>query len=441
MVTTRLRPRFFTKTWGGVKVVLDLKTKRCLVVDNGLFSELAPRLARDFGSVGYFLPWISAYPKAAPAHIGINLAPNVERVLNLWDAVPHADIIVFPDLYFADVVDVIVGHFKKPVWAARRAEALELDRWGTRKLQKQLGLPAPRTRYFAGVDDLASYLEGCDGPCWVKISTYRGDGETWQHTSWHTTETYLNYFKQRVGGLKDDYEFLVEDHVEGVEVGYDGWTVRGDFPPASFWGFEVKDRGYVGKFQRYDEQPEPVRFVNGRLAPVLRHEGASSFCSFEFRLNGDGRPYLIDPCLRCGSPPFEATMEGYANLSEILWAGARGEMVEPEPLGGYLAMAMIHAPFALTNWVPVEVPEEDRRWLKLRNAAVLGGKLYHVPVGGEMPEIGAVVAVEDSLEKAKEKVHERAERVQGYQLNITTDALDRADEEVTEARKYGVNFD
>lgn len=132
-------------------------------------------------------------------------------------------------------------------------------------------------------------------------------------------------------------------------------------------------------------------------------------------------------------------MEGYDNLAEILWEGAHGRVAEPRPLGKFVAMAMIHCQFALTNWVPIDVKEEDRRWVKLRNAAVVGGKLYHVPMG-EMPEIGAVVAVADSLDEARSLVKERAERVGGYNLEIHTEALDSAEEEIERGREFGVEF-
>jgi hypothetical protein len=133
-------------------------------------------------------------------------------------------------------------------------------------------------------------------------------------------------------------------------------------------------------------------------------------------------------------------MEAYDNLSEIIWEGAHGRMAEPKVLGKYIAIAIVHSMFALTNWVPIEVPEKERRWLKLRNAGVVGGELYHIPTGGETAEIGAVVAVADSLEEAKALVVKRAKKVKGHTLNIKVGAMDKADEEIKKAKKYGIVF-
>ena len=417
----------------------NLKTKSCLIADNGLFVELAPRLARDFGEVKLFVPWTSGYPKAAPAHVGTGM-PGVERVEEFWPHVPDADLVVFPDLYMADAAEVVKRQFNKPVWSHLRAEVLELDRWGTRKLQRRLGIGAPPTRHFVGVDALAEYLRRAEDK-WVKTSCYRGDAETWHHETWHTSEVYLTYFRNRVGALADFYEFTVEDNIpDAIEVGYDGWTVHGEWPEAAYWGFEVKDEGYIGKFSPYGELPAPVRDINAKVAPILKEERAVGFCSFEFRLTKGGDALMIDPCMRCGSPPIEATMEGYDNLGEIIWEGANGRVAQARSAGEFVAIAMVHSKFALTNWVPLEVPPEIERWVKLRNKAVVDDKTYHVPTQGEMPEIGAVVAVADSLEEARQLVSERAKKVKGYLVEVHTKSLDEAEEEIGKAKDHGIDF-
>ena len=416
----------------------NLRSKSVLVADNGLFAELAPRLARDFGEVKYFMPWTSAYPKAAAAHVGLGLE-GVERVATFWDHVPDADLVVFPDIYFSDAQDVVINRFHKPVWGHRAAEALELDRRGTRKLQIELNLPAHPTRFITGVKSLSEYLKRVENK-WVKISAYRGDGETWHHDTWHTSRIYLDNFKHRVGALAESYEFLVEENIDGIEIGYDGWTVHGGFPDASYWGFEIKDQAYIGKFSPYPELPSVVRIFNEKFASILRDERAVGFCSFEFRLPEGGPAYLIDPCMRAGSPPFEATIEAYDNLGEIMWQGANGIMAAPKSLGEYTAIAIIHSQFALENWVPLECPPDVRRWVKLHNAAVIDGELYHVPTGGGLLEIGAVCAVADTLEEAISLVKERAEKVKGFSLEIRTDALDSAQEEIDKAKSFGIDF-
>jgi len=795
----------------------NLRSKSCLIADNGLFVELAPRLARDFGEVKLFVPWISGYPKAAPAFVGTGI-DKVERVESFWDHVQDADLVVFPDLYFANLARIVKDRLNKPVWSHFGAEALELDRWGTRRLQRDLGIGAPPTKHFIGVDALSAYLQTVEDK-WIKISCYRGDcfdekteiftesgwkrfaavteqdkvlsmdmdsreasffkvstvvkksysgdmvrlrsrsvdalvtpnhhfwrrsrqnspwkykssedligmsfslplgfrwagnrretytvkyrdrykqrrrnretyiprrgsgkrnvtddvsigindwleflgwfvsegylylagpnrnkykvaicqsvaanpekyneirdllarmpynvqtegdrgwsiydkslfmelwetcylnkpckvcgkekcahtkkvpdyvktlpndqikiflstyalgdgciesgervryytssiqladdvqelsfkagysanicvasepgdqggtttsgtiittrvrayvvnqsgridrqvepknisveryngmvydvsvsphhsifvrrngkaywsgnSETWHHETWHTSAVYLDYFRNRVGALADSYEFIVEDNIDGIEIGYDGFTVKGEWPEAAYWGFEVKDNGYIGKFSPYPELPKPMREINEKLSPILKEEGAVGFCSFEFRLTKDGDALMIDPCLRAGSPPFEGLLEGYDNIAEIIWEGANGRVAPVRSTGEFIAIAMIHCQFALANWVPLEIPESIRRWVKLRNLAIIDNKIYHVPTSGEMPEIGAVVAVADDLEDAKRLVMERAEKIKGYLVECRTEMLEFAQEEIDRAKEFGIDF-
>lgn len=419
--------------------MLDLKNKSILVADNGFYLDLAPRLAREFGQVQLFIPWTSAYPRAAQAYVGCGI-PGVERVPTFWDHVADADVVMFPDLYFADWQDVVADRFGKPVWGLRGAERLELDRWGTRKLQRRLGVGAPRTKYFVGVDDLAEYLEGVEDK-WVKISCYRGDGETWHHETWHTTEVYLNHFRNRVGALASTYEFIVEDDVaDAIELGYDGYCVRGEWPDAAYWGLEVKARAYVGRLSKYGDLPAPIRELNGKMSPVLKEEAATGFCCFEFMYTKDGRALMTDPCVRCGSPSIWAAMEGYANLGEIVWEGAHGRVSPVQTSGNYVAAAMMSSQFALENWVPLEIPESVERWVKLHNRAVIDGKTYYVPLSWDITGIGAVVAVADTLEEAIRLVKERAALVKGCRVDVDTDALDSAQEEIARAEEYGINF-
>jgi hypothetical protein len=418
---------------------MNLKSKSVLMYDYGLFAEVALRLARDFGQVYYYVPWKSSFCHSAPAYIGTGLADNVERVLNFWDAVPDADMVLFGEITDADVQRVVREKFGKPVMGHGRAESLEMDRWGTRKLQRELGLAAPKTRMFRSVDDLVRHLKLVEDR-WIKLSTFRGDAETWHHDTWHSSRVFIDKFRNRVGALADTYEFIVEDNIDGVEIGYDGWHVHGEYPEAAYFGFEVKDEGYIGRYAPYSEMPRQLRDVNAAFSPILRKERASGFCSFEFRVAEDGVPYLIDPCMRFASPPTEAFMEGYGNFSEIVWEAANGRMAHPKSTGEFIAIALIHCSEALTNWVPLEVPEDIRRWVKVRNATVVDGELYHAPVDRDLPEVGAVVGIADSMGEARELVKERAARVKGFGLDVKLDALDAAEEEIERAKEYGIEF-
>jgi phosphoribosylamine-glycine ligase len=417
----------------------DLSTKCCLMYDYGLFAEVGMRLARDFGQVYYYSPWKSSFCHSAPAVIGTGLAPNMERVLDFWDYVPEADVVVFGEIPDADMQRVVREKFHKPVLGHGDAERLETDRWGARKLQKKLGLAAPNTKFFRSVDDLVKYLKANDNK-WVKLSMFRGDQETFHHDTWIISSIHIDKFRNKVGALQDTYEFMVEEHIDGVEIGYDGWHVKGEWPEAAYCGFEVKGEGYVGRFMPYREMPKQLRDINAAVGVILKEEGGCGFCSFEFRVAEDGIPYLIDPCMRFASPPTEAFMEGYTNFSDIIWNAANGRMIAAECGGEYAAIAMIYCDEALENWVPIDIPDDIRQWVKIRNATVIDGKFYHAPTDRDMSEIGSVVAIADTLDEARELVKERAKRIKGFDLDVKVNALDTAEEEIEKAEKYGIHF-
>lgn len=272
----------------------DLSKKTCCVVDNGLFVEVASRLTRDFKEVYYYSPYKSSYPKLSDSMIGEGL-PGVTRVYDLWDIEDKIDL-----WYFADVNDGDLQSFLRRegrrVWGSGDAQFLELDRWQARQLQIKLGLPAPGTRRIIGVEKLREYLNSNPGHRWVKISYYRGDGETWEHTTPFVSNVYLDELAKRYGPLSDRQEFVIEDHVEGTEIGYDCFTVDGQYADYGLFGIEIKDMGFVARTRKYSELPSQIHDVYDTMAPTLKEGNCRSFFSFEIRVRDDGRPVLIDPC-------------------------------------------------------------------------------------------------------------------------------------------------
>lgn len=416
----------------------DLSSKTCFVYDNGLFVELAVRLARDFGKVYYYHPFKSAFPRLRDASVGEGLL-GVERVYDLWDVADQVDLWVFPDVYDGDLQSFLRNRGDR-VWGSGDAQFLELDRWKTRKLQQELGVPGPPTQKVVGVEALRKHLANRTNK-WIKVSYFRGDGETWHHHTAFVSEVYLDELVKRYGPLGHQVEFIVEDNVEGVEIGYDGWTIDGEFPESSLFGIEVKDLGYIGRVLPYSKLPRQIRDVNRAFSPILKEGRCRSFVSFEMRVGPAGDPVMIDPCMRCGSPPTEIWMEMFENLSQVIWEGAAGNMVVPEPIAEWACIAMIHSPWAVHNWTPIAIPNEVRKWVKLRNLTRVDGRDYFVPQPGiELPEIGAVVGLGNSMKEAIAHLDSVAKQVDGYNITIHKDALEKAQESIKEAEKVGIKF-
>lgn len=411
---------------------MNLKDKTVCVIDNGLFVDFACRLAKDFKEVLYWTPWVSAFPKSNNRLIGYGLE-ELKRIQYPWNHVDSVDLWVFPDVYFGDMQQELIRQGKR-VWGARMADRIELHREWARTLFAKLGLPVANYQEVVGIDALRDYLK--DHPnVWVKVSTVRGDMETWRSESYDLSEPKLDELEHKLGAKKKLAEFMVEDSIDdAIEVGYDGFTVDGQFADTSFFGFEIKDLGFVGKVVAYNDLPEPIKDVNGKLSPWLKRQKYRGFISTELRVTRDGTPYLIDPCARAGSPPSEIYQDLYSNWCQIIWEGADGNMVEPEAIAKFGVEAMIHSSWADKNWQAVSFPEEIRPFVKLRNATKIDGVYYVVPTDCGLPEIGAVIGFGDTVEEAIEDVTDHANQVKGYYIDIKLDSIPKALHEIETAQ-------
>src|SRR5579885_836072 len=404
----------------------DYRSKTVLVVDNGLFVEFAITLAQSFGRVLYWTPWESAFPKSNAQLPGMGV-PQIERVNAIWDVIDYVDLVVFPYVYHGSLQEHLVAMGKR-VWGGRRGEELELDRVASKELCASLGIDIGPFEVVTGLDALRDYLRDNDDQ-WVKISATRGDFETFHAINYRLIEPLLDQLEWSLGEKKRITRFIVEQGInEAIETGYDGFTVDGRFPRQAMFGFEIKDRGYVLECVPYRSLPWQVRSVNDKLSPALRDYQYRGFISTEVRATTD-KAYLIDPCCRLGSPPGEMLNVLVTNWPDILWEGAEGTLVEPQCAGKFGAELLIHSAWADKNWQAIEFPKAIRDFVKLRNLTIINGRYYVVPQAVGLPEIGAVVAVADTLDGAIRKVKKYAEQVEGYFVTTMQDAMDAAVDE------------
>lgn len=408
---------------------MALTDKTACVVDNGLFAELAVTLGKSFRHVYYLGSWVTSFPRSNALTIGEGL-PNVSRINDIWSVLDEVDLFVFPDVYQGQLQRYLRGLGKR-VWGSGIAESLEFKRGGSKQWLQELGLPVGEYKVVNGLKDLRSYLQRRDGVLYVKSST-RGDMETFKVEAggYRLIEPRLDELEHILGAKKFDYEFLVEEHIEAAaEVGYDGFTIDGQWPKSSLFGVEAKDTGYVGKVMPAVSLPQSLAYVNDKLSGLFEELSYRGFWSSEVRVGkDDGIPYLIDPCCRMASPPGELYLYLIENLSEIIWAGADGELIQPEFKYEYAAQLVLKSDWAQYGWQPIEFPAELREHVKIHYLTVKNGRFYFVPQQIPIPEIGAVVAGGDTLDEAIESCIEIAEQVKGYDIKFEAASLEQAAE-------------
>lgn len=418
------------------------KDKTALVVDEGLFIELARKLAKDFKRVMYYSPWKCDFPKSTNYRVGSGME-DIEKIDDMFDHIDETDIFVFPDIYRGDLQLYLESQGHR-VFGGRKGEELELFRDDAKKLFKKLGLDVGKYEVITGLADLRTYLKENDKQ-YVKINSIRGDTETFYSPSYDQIEPKLDELEHVLGPTKFDMKFIVEEAIENaVETGFDGYCIDGKYPDATIIGVEVKDCGYVGTFKKYSELPKEVTDFNDKIAPTMRDYHYRGFFSTEQRVTKDHKSFMIDACARCGSPPSELYQEMYENIPDIVWFGAEGKLVNPICKKKYGVEIVMNSVWGDKNWQPISFPEKYRDNVKLRKFCIIKDEYYVVPQHRGGPdgkaEIGALVATGDTREEAIKKVKEVAEQVQGYDIEICEDALDKAQEEIDKLAKMGIKI-
>ena len=417
----------------------ETKDVTALVVDNGLFVELALRLAKDFKKVYYHVPWISAFPKMNNGMIGTGF-DEIEVVSDVYgDHFDEIDVFIFPDVYFGPLQEHLQS-LGKIVWGGRMGEDLELSREGMKELLKELGLPVGGYDVMTGTAELRKFLKE-NKDRYVKINKWRGTFETFHAPDYKAVEPKLDEVEYNLGAFKHITEFIVEEALnDKVEFGTDAWTIDGKYPDKLFSGIEVKDKGFIGIFTDYKNIAEPLTRFNEAIKPVLKDYGYRGFFSSEVRIGQDHEPYMIDFCARAPSPPNEVYQEVYTNLAEVIWKGANGETVTPVSKFKYGAEILIHSSWADKNWQPVDFPAEIRDKVKLRNAVKIKDQFYVIPQSVGLPEIGAVIGLGDTMEEAINDAKETGKQVSGYYLEIPEDSLEQAEAEVQKLDDLGLSM-
>lgn len=419
---------------------VKLSDKVCCVWDNGLFVEIAIRLSKEFKKVYYYTEWRSSFPSKKGVMIGSGF-DEIERINDVWERLDEIDIFVFPDCYNSSEQQHLRS-LGKNVFGGAYGDELELWRAEAKEHFKSLGLPVQPYKVIVGLDKLRSHLKKVNNK-FIKISCYRGDGESFHHEKYKLTEPILDKFEKTLGVMKDDYEFIVEDSIDGediVEAGSDLICIDGEYPENIISGFEIKDLGYIARVMKYDDISTLVTDFNDKISETLKKYQYRGFMSTEIRVGKDKIPYMIDFCGRAGSPPNEIYQRLIENLGEVIWYGSQGIMVEPQYAAKYGIEVLIHSDWASENWQAIYFPEEIREWVKLRNACKVGDTYYIVPQNDGLPEIGAVIAIGDSIEECIEKVKGYSDKVEGYRLDIKIGAIENMKTVMEKAEKLGISL-
>jgi len=415
---------------------MNLKNKKALVWDRGLYTYLAQKLGESFGEVWYYLPQSDPYPKSPTAQIGVGLA-ELTRVYDFWKYVDLADVIVFFDCYDGKLQQYLREKGYR-VFGSGLSEKIELDKVLFLQTLEEVGLPVPHTYRAEGVDDLLQYLEKSKGEKWLKASYYRGDFETKKYRGMAHLEPWLDDLRKRIGQRIKDIEILVQDPIESVcEIGYDGFCIDGQFTENSMSGYEIKDKGLIARVHK--ETPPILAYVNGKMSPVFKKYGYRGHYSSEIRITSKGVPYFIDPTCRAPSPPSELLCELYENYAEVVWLISNGEVPVLKPKAVFGAELILSSPWHEQNELCVEIPKELISNVKLKNHTKRGNVFYCIP-NDNHGIFGAVITHGKSVKDVTSKILDIAKELKVDELDYETSTFTEAEKECCSGEKFGISY-
>lgn len=408
------------------------------VIDHGVYFPVAQRLARDCKRVLYQCPDGDAFETFAKASRGDGHA-DVEHCSDFWLIKNEIDLFVFPDCDDA-------GEQKElrdqgfPVWGSGSADSQEKLRGVWLKTCQDLGLPMPKTHVIVGLTNLRLFFQEHEGEQFhVKISRYRGDMETWKAQEKHQINNKLDVLSLKFGPFQERITFYVQEPVKtDIEGGADTYFCAGQYPNKVILGYEKKGESYFATWKQREEMPPEIWKVSEAIRPLLDSYGFCNMVSTEVRVNKEGS-FLLDPCLRFPSPAGEEELEMYRNFTEIIYGGARGEMIQPEMAAKFCGEAVIGYTGDQEGWKSICVPEEVKRWVKLYACGYEDGA-FHFPPSQDPDAIGCAVGMGDKPQEVIDQLKRIEEALKDCAVEMHIDPLADLFKEIETAEEQGIPF-
>lgn len=406
------------------------------VSDSGLFFPLAQCLAEQAKRVIVWSQDQRAFPSVKQASIGDGF-DNIERVRDFWPMLDEIDCFAFPDIGQGPLQKHLVN-MGKPVWGSRNGDRLELDREYFMQLLADMGLEVPQFELVVGWTALRDYLRDKEDQ-YVKISRYRGDMETTHWRSWAQDEQWLYWLAINFGSVKELVRFLVFDKIDtDLEIGGDTYCVDGQWPDLMLNGIEGKDKCYFSAVTKREEMPEQIREIMDAVGPVLAKYNYRNQISFEDRVKGD-KHFWIDATQRGGMPSSGSQQLVWKNFPDIIWHGANGELINPEPAAQFTIECMITSKCGHDLWDEVEINPELLPWARFSNCCYVDGKYCFPPDESHEGELGWLVALGDTPREVLDRIKELADMLPDG-LNADVESLSSIITEIEHMEKEDIPF-
>ena len=426
----------------------DLSKLKVRIVDNGLFPFIGSRLAKDFGVVEYFMDYKGPDQEADKFQIG--QLPGVKRIGELFHDKDSVDLWFFGDAGNGDLQRTLRAEGRIVFGTGGKehdseedekevinGERMEFDRAWFREQIKKFGLEPIPYKIVNSIEELRDNLKKAVEK-WVKLSRFRAVGETFYAKNYAWADVEIKRIAAKLGSW-EKFQFIIEDSFEGMEIAADWKLCNGVHLPVGLYGWESKNRAYLGKVMNFNDLPAPVLEVENKLSPLYIEMDYTGPIAIESRIGKDLIPHPIDPACRFGSPPGECDPVIWENFSEIIWSLANEEMIAPKHTAKYVAQLIMYSDKIVHDQMPIDFPKEIADRVMLRNVTCVDGQHYLIPVN-QNKIVGSVIGKGNTREEAEMECLDLVEQIEAPDLYYSESVFDALDEKLEKAGKMGIGF-
>ena len=241
------------------------------------------------------------------------------------------------------------------------------------------------------------------------------------------------------GPLQNTIHFLVFEAIDtDIEIGGDTYCVDGAWPNLMLNGVEGKDKTYFAAVTKQTEMPEQLQEIMDAVSTELEHVRYRNQISFEDRVK-DGDHWWNDATQRGGMPSSASQYRLWENFPQIVWAGANGELVEPEPRHMFSIECQITAKCEKDTWITVELDPQLIGHCAFSYCGFIDGCYVFPPDEIHQGELGWFVVTGNDPSELLQEAKDLADLLPD-QLNADVESLASVIKEIETMDKSGIPF-
>lgn len=415
----------------------------CVADKSGLAIPLARKLAESGAKVYYHTPTdrrdqiqegICGDGMADAEHGPIEVVEEYESILDTHPT------IICPDVrYPGPNKQKFLRSLGYSVWGAADGMVLEQDRLFFLDKLKELGLDVPEYEVVTGITALREYLKGKED-IYLKCSKWRGTWNTQHWRSWDEDSHMLDVWAVLLGGLREKWEFVCCPKIDtDLEIGGDTYCIDGQWPEFMLHGVERKDQAYFSAVTPRDKMPKQLLPIMEAMSPFLKEVQYRSQWSMEVRVK-EPYNYFIDATTRMGLPSTGSQILAMSNLAEVIYYGARGQLVQPEYNCKFTAECMVNVHGSENAWHTEKFDPELRPNLMLMDYCESDNQpWWPAEDNGSIQEIGWLVSSGDTPEECAREMNRLADLLPDG-VDASVEALADVIRELHQEQEQGIPF-